>query len=428
MGCTADRATAGDPAGDVLAPLRNLRSNTGMDARPIFASFDPVPSAKGASIHIEAVARTLADHLGELDLVTLAGPDPAARFEHPGITHHHMPAQGDNLLARVMDFRMALGRWWGMRCPRVCHIRSIWEGYPIAPHRGHAFQRLVYEVNGLPSIELKYHHPDVADDAELLTKLRHQEDRVLAAADRVLTVSQVNADNLVRRGVATERISVIPNGVDLGRFRWQAPDASRMVDPAQPLRLLYVGTLASWQGVHIAIEALALWLRDRPATLTIIGPARGRQRRDLHDYAAKLKLGDALIIADETDQTGVVDALHTHDVALVPLLANDRNLVQGCSPLKLIEALAAGTPVVASDLPVVRELATETEAILVKPGSAKSLKDGLLQLVSDEAAITARSKAGRARAESLGWDAHARALREVYDEVLAMPSSTAANS
>ena len=83
-----------------------------------------------------------------------------------------------------MNFRRALAQFFRER-RRLVHFRSIFEGYPIAMHRERAADCLIYEVNGLPSIERKYHHPDVADDRELLTKLRHQEDVCLAAADRI---------------------------------------------------------------------------------------------------------------------------------------------------------------------------------------------------------------------------------------------------
>ena len=63
------------------------------------------------------------------------------------------------------------------------------------------------------------------------------------------------------------------------------------------------------------------------------------------------------------------------------MTANDRNLVQGCCPLKVLESMATGTPVIASDLPVVRELGVNEEHfLLVKPNSAKAIKDGVLRL------------------------------------------------
>ena len=92
-------------------------------------------------------------------------------------------------------------------------------------------------------------------------------------------------------------------------------------------------------------------------------------------------------------------------MALVPLPANDRNVVQGCCPLKLLEAMAAGVPVVASDLPVVRALADpEQHALLVRPGSAKAIKDGILRLAADPHLGRRIAQAARRRIErELTW-------------------------
>jgi glycosyltransferase involved in cell wall biosynthesis len=280
-------------------------------------------------------------------------------------------------------------------------VRSIFEGFPIAAHKQRRCRRLIYEVNGLPSIELKYHYPQVADDRELLGKLEAQERFCLEAADLIITPSPVTAAELRRRGAAAERLEVIPNGVDEERFSYHEP--SYRGDRA--LRLLYVGTMTSWQGVHHALEALRLLLRDHPAELSLVGPARARQRRELAERAAKLGIERQVRYLGAASQAALLEHYRWADVALVPLPPNDRNLVQGCCPLKLIEAMAAGVPVVASDLPVIRALADpEQQALLVRPGSGKAIKDGLLRLVADPLLGRRLAASARRRVEQeLSW-------------------------
>ncbi|GAB4569545.1 MAG: hypothetical protein Tsb0020_23760 [Haliangiales bacterium] len=395
-----------------------------MQAPIIYASFDRVPAPKGAATHIEAFARALAPARGPVDLVTIAAPaDPAGgapeRARWDGVTHVPLTIHGRHLIERVMHFRGQMLAWWGQRRAPIAHVRSIYEGYPLARSKGRLCDQLVYEVNGLPSIELKYHYPAVADDHELLAKLTAQEQTVLDAADVVLTPSGVTAAYLTQRGVAPERVHVIPNGVDLDRFHYRAvtPWAGRA------LKLLYCGTLTSWQGLHHAIDALAWSLRDFPATLTIVGPARSRQRRHLLARVRKLGLDRAVTIRDPVPQAALAALHHQHDVVLAPLPANDRNLVQGCSPLKILEAMAAGTPLVATDLPVVRALARHRrEALLVKPTGAKSLakslRDALAELYERPALADSLSRAARARVESeFRWDIAGAALVRAYDRL-----------
>jgi len=380
-------------------------------------SFDKVPSQKGAAIHIAAFANELRK-LGELDLITLDGrlPDDTTP---PAPGHHPLRVRGPTPIAQAMHFRAQLAEWWRDRpAVDVVHVRSIFEGYPIARRKTQLCKRFVYEVNGLPSIELKYHYPAVAEDTDLLVKLTTQEDTCLAAADAVMTPSEVTARLLVERGVPRSKIHVIPNGVDTDLFSYQTPRPWAETGEGRGLRWLYSGTLTAWQGILHAIEALRLYRRDAPATLTIVGPAKKRQRRELLDHCASLELTDAVTFLEPVSQEALAALHHQHDVVLAPLLANDRNLVQGCCPLKVIEAMSSGTPLVASDLEVVRSLTGE-HAQLVRPGSAKAIKDGVLALATDSYRRAVMSRGARQRVErEFTWRRAQDSLRALYEDLL----------
>lgn len=402
-------------------------------------SFDRFPSAKGAATHIDAFARALGREFGHVRLVTipplvdeLTGEPPVWRA--PGVTHCPLPADGPSLFERVIAYRAQCWNWWkrefGSRQlrPRVVHVRSIFEGYPIARNKSDFCEQLIYEVNGLPSIELKYHYPAVADDRELLQKLREQERVCLTAADRIVTVSQVNFRHLVSRGVDAGKIRVIPNGVDLTQFPYQEPQASRTETDEEPLsvRMLYVGTLSPWQGLTQAVEALALYRRDWPATLTVAGPVRNHERKTLEKLAWSLRVFDAIELIGPVSKDTLAELYHNADVVVAPLTRNDRNCDQGCCPLKVLEALAAGTPLIASDLEVVRELCRDDEhALLVRPGSGKAIKDAMLRLRSDSNLGLRLSTSGRTHVEQyFGWDKAQQSLIETYTELLSLTSTT----
>lgn len=375
----------------------------------VYVSFDRFPSPKGASTHIAAFAEGLAARFGALELVTLPGD---GSYHHPDIVHHPLAAQGDTLIARAIDFRSHLAGYWGARRPDIVHVRSPFEGYPLAVHKPCQF--LIAEINGLPSIELKYHYRRVADDAELMRKLQHQERALLEAADLVITPSPVTTALVTRFGA--RRACTIPNGVDLRVFHHVAARPSS----ERPLRLLFSGTMTVWQGVHTAIEALALYRRDHQATLTIVGPARTKQRRRLEELASDFGVADCVRILDPVSRATLAQLHHDHDVALTPLLPNDRNLIQGCCPLKVIEAMAAGPAVVASDIPAIRALMTnELHGLLVRPGSAKAIKDALLRLVAERGLGTRLSRAARTHvAQKFTWQLSVAALQAEYERLL----------
>ena len=134
-----------------------------MCAAPLlYVSFDQVPAAKGASTHIEANARALGARFGSLVLVTPGPRDLPARPFAPGVRQVVLGCPDADLLGRVLTFRAKLEALLRDQPFEIIHFRSVFEGYPLARHKDALGARLVYEVNGLPSIELKYSRPALA--------------------------------------------------------------------------------------------------------------------------------------------------------------------------------------------------------------------------------------------------------------------------
>jgi glycosyltransferase involved in cell wall biosynthesis len=384
-------------------------------ARIAYISFDQVPAPKGASTHIEAFARGLAAEFGSLDLVTvsasgsLSGPmGPLERW--PGVFHWELPALGRSLIDRVLCFGGFLTRWLRTREFQAIHFRSIFEGLPILRHRNGA--ALVFEVNGLPSIELKYRYPGSEDDRELMHKIEAQERACIRAADRIVTPSAVTRDFLVKsRGAARERIAVIPNGADTELFRPRAG----LVDPVA-WRLLYFGTLSAWQGVDLAIRAVA---QVDAVSLRVVGTGSRARMGALTRLAAKLGVADRVALCPSVSPEELADELAACNAVLAPLLWNDRNVVQGCCPLKILEGMAAGRPVIASDLEVVGELGRHEEHLLLtRPGSVDAIAEAIVRLRGDPAlAATLSSNARRLVEERYTWEHAVRSLTDVYRKV-----------
>ncbi len=172
------------------------------------------------------------------------------------------------------------------------------------------------------------------------------------------------------------------------------------------MRLLYAGTLSSWQGVGIALEALQQLRRDLPARLTIVGHGRPKQLKLLREKAWELGVGDAIEVLAPVSQVELAGLHHSHHAVLAPLAPDDRNLVQGCCPIKVIEAMATGTPLIASDMPVVRALArNDVDA----PALDVDRAHGAQQVLGDadlphETAITHVDRPSSSRSSTRGAD------------------------
>jgi len=385
------------------------------NTRLAYISFDTVPAPKGASTHIAAFARELAARFGAIELVTVSAAAAASlRTERwPGVFHTELPGVGPSLIDRVLCFRACLERWLSGSVFDAVQFRSIFEAIPLVGL--HPRPRLIFEVNGLPSVELKYRYPRADDDRELMRKIVAQEQACLEAADRIVTPSAITGRFLEGRGADPNKIRVIPNGVDTELFcvRGSAPECGA------EMRLLYFGTLASWQGVDLAVRAVAQICAQAPARLTILGAASARQREPITALAAKLGIGDRVAIGEPVGQAELVEELHRSFAVLAPLEINDRNLQQGCCPLKILEGMAAGVPVISSDLPVVRELGEDgRHFLLVKPGSVDQIAQAVLRLRGDTDLWRNVAAAARARiARCYTWARSGAALAAVYQEL-----------
>ncbi len=396
-----------------------------MCAAPLlYVSFDQVPAAKGASTHIEANARALGAAFGSLVLVTPGPRDVPARPFAPGVRQVVLGCPDADLLGRVLTFRAKLEALLRDQPFEVIHFRSVFEGYPLARHKDALGARLVYEVNGLPSIELKYSRPRLAPDDRLSAKLLHQESVCLDAADRVVTVSDVNRAFLLGRGCDPGKIRVIRNGVDLDSIPYRDP----LPPDDGPLRLVYVGTLSPWQGVEVLLEALQLLVVERPARLVLAGPASRERRGELLRRVRRACLNGCVEFRPPVPRGEVASLFHASHVTAVPLTGADRNTLQGCCPLKLLEALAAGCPVVASDLPVVQELATPGRHFLpVAPDDPTGLALGLLRAGREQDENLARAREARQHIErSFRWENSTAALVALYEDLLGRSASSAA--
>ncbi len=385
-----------------------------MLARPrlLYICFDAVPSPKGASTHVSAFVRVLAEHYD----VTLLSLPPFSGFEVNLPVHHIIfPGSEENYLERALDFQEFI--WDHLEVERYdfIHYRSMWAALPVAEEAKRHGTRVVCEVNGVESIELKYHYPALRARPELMAKLRAQEQLAFDSADHIITPSAVTAKYLGKCNVATERITVIPNGVDLELFRPPAVDVAN-----DPPTVLYVGTLTPWQGAEFLLDAFRRAVAVQPLRLQLLSPESNRWRAPLQKRVKRYGVGELVTFLPSIAHGSAGEIIAAVDICVAPLMPTERNTVQGCSPLKLFEYMACARPIVAADLPVTREiLCHEETALLYKPNKTSHLVAPLLRLAGD-AELRARlgDTARREVTQRFTWARAGEELLRVYREKL----------
>jgi len=330
-----------------------------------YVANDPVPSPKGASVRIQQTVQALRALGHDVDVLTV-GTDDITSFPHDLID---LP--DGNFLQRMMKLREEVGAWLKGRKADLVQFRSIWEGIPAVAWAKRCGATIVFEAHGFPSVELPYRFSGLDD--KVLTKVIDEENAVLRAADRVLTVSRTGARFLRMRGVPEARISIVPNPVDTTLFA-----ASEPPPDAPPLRLVYEGTLAAWQGLEGLLEALAEFRGAATVELHVIGPAKGIQAARLKALSRKLRIHHAVRLSGAMAQADLVPVLRTAHVCVAPMPNDPRNTLQGCCPIKLLEYMACGRPVLSTSIPPVEEIVDHGRTgWLVEPTGPAALADGI---------------------------------------------------
>ncbi len=217
---------------------------------------------------------------------------------------------------------------------------------------------------------------------ELVT-LRHDQARsVLDLADHIVAPAQWVLELLRNLGVADERISLSRQGIGVTRARAQADR------PESGLKLVYVGRVEPAKGIHVLTRALRA-IPDLPIELHIYGVTQGdshaRYRRDMRDDIARdgrLTLHEA-VAPDE-----VVDTIAQYDVLCAP----SQQFETG--PLVVLEAFAAGLPVIGTRLGGIAELVEDgVNGLLVDTGSVWGWSQAFQQLHEDRV-LLARLRRG----------------------------------
>lgn len=217
-------------------------------------------------------------------------------------------------------------------------------------------------------------------------------------------------------GVPPERLAYVPNGIDAARLAPPDPRAVAGLRAALGLGggplVGYVGTLSqTTHNVGLLLDAFALLLRRAPAArLLLVGD--GEDRAALERQAWRLGLGRRALFVGPVPYAQVPLFLALADCTVDPV--GDDPVAAGRSPLKIVESLAAGVPVVTGAVGDRAELIGAQAGLLAEPGSPAALAEALAALLDDPRRRAAMAGAARERAAELSWARLAERWLRVY--------------
>lgn len=278
----------------------------------------------------------------------------------------------------------------------------------------------VYEVRGQLADTWAATRSPEAKTSERYLSFQASEARVMQDAGAVATLGAAMLQGIVALGTPESKVVLAPNAVG-GDFLCE-PGTARAakeklgLDPA----LNYIGTVTSlvdYEGLDDLVEAFALLAPDFPQ-LRLLLVGAGTSAPALADQAAKLGLSAKVIFTGRVPREATPWYHQAMDIFVVP--RKDLDVTRAVTPLKPVEALASGRPVVASDLPALREIVEDgMNGTLSPAGDPPALARTLARLLRDEPLRHQLGAYGRAEVlQSRTWAANAQRYDSTYTELM----------
>ena len=360
-------------------------------------------SAGGMSVFLRSVVRALARAGVQADIYAAShGPCSQPPSSEAPLLLTHVDPEGftDGLLTAVeaagADYALVHSHYWtsvepGLRLAEWLGVPHVFTGHTVAAIKEHA--------GGAPE-------PDARKEAETAA---------LRRSHAVVTFTE-DESTLLRDllGLEPHRSHAVPMGVDATLFRPQPRVEARAALGIAPHErvVLSVGRIEPYKGTDVLVRALALLGDSRDVRLLVVGGREGEPGVDwLRKTAESSGVRSLLDWRGAVPQHELPPYYAAADVCAVPSLHETFGLAA-------LEAMACGTPVVASDAGGLRGLVRHGETgLLCAPGDAAALAEALDTVLGDPPRARRMGDAGLLRAQPLTWDASAARLAAVYEQV-----------
>jgi glycosyltransferase involved in cell wall biosynthesis len=214
---------------------------------------------------------------------------------------------------------------------------------------------------------------------------------------RIVTISEALKDELQKLNITQEKIIVEHDGVDLNNFQSLSSNSKTLGLPKDKKIVMYTGHLYDWKGVQTLVDA-AQYLQD-PSQVVFVGGIKSDVEKN------KSNVENLTFIPHQPPDKipGYLNAAH---VLVLPNSKKDKRSYW-TSPLKMFEYMASGKPIIASNLPSIREVLNENNAIFFKSDDPKDLAEKIKYVLNNPK--IAETKANQAKKDIREYSWHKRA-------------------
>ena len=339
-------------------------------------------------------------------------------FRTPAVNARSLPGLGQFRLMQQLEAR--LQSVVEKLRPQIIHAHSpVLNAFPALKVGRRLGIPVVYEVRAFWE-DAAVDHGTTAEGSLRYRITRAMETRALRRAKHVFTICEGLRSDIVARGIAADKVTVIPNAVDIESFEpgGQADEAFKAGLGLSGCTVLgFIGSFYAYEGLDLLLDAMPAMLAARP-DLRVLLVGGGPQDEALKAQAIRLGVQDKVVFTGRVPHAEVNRYYDLVDVLVYP--RHSMRLTELVTPLKPLEAMAQERILVASDVGGHKELIQHGETgMLFTAGSAQALADTVLKLLAEPELWPKLRMQGRQFVErERNWRASVSRYPNVYESLL----------
>ncbi len=353
------------------------------------------------------------------NVTTQPGPEAVAGVPHYRLPNGSAAGDGSRLAAHIRTYVTEAAPLVAELRPQLVQASSNFRNAYAALELARNYQLpFVYEVRGLWE-ETRVANGALDRDDEQYDQLLAAECYCMNAADAIVTLGTSLKDELIARGIAADKIFLVPNGVDVGPERIREPRADLRASLGLNRRFVvsYIGSVSPLESLHVLVHAIRVLARRRQDIAALI-VGGGADVARLEQLVADLGVGELVRFTGSVPHDQIADYYAITDVVACTR-GNDR-VCEVVTPLKPYEAMAYRKPVIVSDIPALREMVSDhVTGRIVPPADPHALARVLADLADhpDECAKLAE-RAYAWVAQNRTWERVTEGYGPAYEHAL----------
>lgn len=366
-----------------------------------------LPTEKAYGVQISKMCEAFANQNLEVELIF---PHRKSKIQDDVFTYYSIK---DNFKIKKIyspDFY-----WPGILDRPAVLIKNLISAFLLAFHGWQGDADIIYSRGALPLYFLSFFKKNLVFEAHKFSEARkffYQ--RFKSKNIKIVVISGGIKDKFIKFGFKPENILAAHDGVDLSKFdiELSQEDIRKKLNLSLNKKIVgYVGSFATMgmpKGLDDLFRALAS-MQNRP-TLVLVGGSTNPAETSIYRNLAKdLKIENDVIFVGQVPHKLVPSYLKSFDVLAMPFPYN-QHYAYYMSPIKLFEYMASGRPIIASDLPSLREVLNENNCLFAKPDNPSDFADKIKNTLENSDLAQKVSKTALADVKNYTWQKRAESI------------------